>query len=70
MEVLVDLNNVAVTHLVDFKVLVSVYRQPSSSNAENVALQDFLKTFSVRRELLVLGDFNLPSIHCPVGSEL
>ena len=71
MEVLVDLPNVAVMHLVNFKVfVVSVHRPPCSSNAENATLQDFLKTFSVGRELLVLGDFNLHSIHWPVGCKL
>ena len=51
VEVLVNLPNVAVVHLVDFQVfVVSVYRPPSSSSAENATLQDFLKSFSVGRE--------------------
>ena len=51
VEVLVNLPNVAVVHLVDFQVfVVSVYRPPSSSSAENSTLQDFLKSFSVGRE--------------------
>ena len=71
VEVLVNLPNVAVVHLIDFPVfVVSVYRPPSSSSAENATLQDFLKTFSIGRELIVLGEFNLPAIDWPVGSGL
>ena len=42
---------------------VVVYRPPSNSDVENTTLVNFLATFSVGREVIVLGDFNLPAVN-------
>ena len=59
----VTIPNVAVVHLTDLNVFVlSVYRPPSYSREENVLLADFIREFSANKEVLLLGDFNLPSL--------
>ena len=56
-------NNLAVIFLVDFGIyVVTVYRPPSYNNDENVALLEFLVHFCCDKEVLVQGDFNLPSL--------
>ena len=42
--------------------VVSVYRPPSYLTEENEALARFLVEFSVGKEMVVMGDFNLPSL--------
>ena len=55
--------NVCGVHLVDFDLYVAVvYRPPSNGNADNVVLQSFLFDFCHSKEVLVVGDFNLPYI--------
>ena len=55
--------NVCCVHLVDFDVFVAmVYRPPSNGSDENTSICDFLYSFCDSREVLVLGDFNLPSV--------
>ena len=49
--------------LPDFGVTVLVvYRPPSYSLLDNIALLTFLQTFCIDRELILVGDFNLPNI--------
>lgn len=45
-----------------------VYRPPSISGEEDHALRNFIYHFSLGKELILLGDFNLPSIrwHEPI----
>ena len=58
------LANVLIVHLFKLRVyLISVYRPPSSSNAEDAELMNFLIEFCMEREVIVQGDFNLPHIN-------
>lgn len=59
----VDIPNVAAVHLVNYDLyIVSVYRPPSYSILENRCLIDFLLNFCPGKEVILTGDFNLPSI--------
>ena len=53
-------------HIIYIDVLkcfvIVVYRPPSNSNAQNVALVNFLTTFCPNKEIILLGDFNLPRV--------
>jgi hypothetical protein len=40
----------------------SVYRPPSYSHIQNEALVDLVLDFCEGREVIVLGDFNIPSL--------
>ena len=63
VQVCVDLPNVVVVHLIKYDLFVlSIYRPPSFSEQENLNLMNFLLDFSVDKALVVLGDFNLPSL--------
>ena len=42
--------------------IVVVYRPPSCSLHDNNILIDFLSDFCINREVIVMGDFNLPFI--------
>ena len=65
----VSIPNVVVVHLLDLGVhVVSIYRPPSYSNDENVQLLQFLKFYDRGRELIVMGDFNLPYLSWPADS--
>ena len=56
--------NVLTVYLIDFDVyLVSVYRPPSYSDTENSNLINYLLNFCCDKEVVVLGDFNLPSLN-------
>ena len=67
VQVDVDISNVVAVHLPDYDLYVlSVYRPPSYSDQENDLLMRFLRNFVVSRELIVLGDFNLPSLVWPL----
>ncbi|MEL6803018.1 MAG: endonuclease/exonuclease/phosphatase family protein, partial [Bacteroidota bacterium] len=73
VQVLVSLPNIAVVHLAEYDIhIVSIYRPPSYLIAENIALMDFLRNFAVGKEVIFMGDFNLPSLkwaHDSVHSE-
>ena len=57
------ISNVVVVFLSDLGIFVaSVYRPPSYDANENNNLVEFLRNFSVGREVVIMGDFNLPSI--------
>ena len=63
VQVEVDLPNLVVVHLLELGLyVVSVYRPPSSSEEDNLRLMQFLLEFSVGKALIVLGDFNLPTL--------
>ena len=42
--------------------ILTVYKPPSNSPEDNSALCSYIRNFSVAKELLIVGDFNLPSI--------
>ena len=55
--------NVITVYLSEFNVFVIlVYRPPSSSLEETESLFDYLLTFCEDKEVLLLGDFNLPTL--------
>ena len=59
----VDLPNVVAVLLLDLDVyILAVYRPPSSSLTQNENLVSFISNFCVGREVIILGDFNLPSL--------
>ena len=59
----VDLPNLVVVYIKELNIYVfSVYRPPSYEAEQNRKLCDFLMNFSVGKDILVLGDFNLPSV--------
>ena len=67
VQVDVQLPNVAVVHLIDFDLhVLSVYRPPSYSLEENLHLVSFLTSFVPGKEVLMLGDFNLPTLEWSV----
>ena len=58
-----ELPNVTAVHLPDLELfVVGVYRPPSYVNTENQLLINFLGGFCVGKNVMVLGDFNLPSL--------
>ena len=66
VKVVLDMQNVVVVYLKDFDVyVVSIYRPPSYSGEQNQRLIDFIKNFSIGRELIIMGDFNLPTLRWP-----
>ena len=67
LQVEASVPNVAIVHLIDYDVFVlSVYRPPSYSFQDSANLLEFLGNFSQNRELVILGDFNLPSLKWPI----
>ena len=50
--------------------VLSVYRPPSYSNEENLRLRTLLWDFVFGREVLILGDFNLPTLDWSSASVL
>ena len=62
-EVSVGIPNVAVIHMIDFDVyLLVAYRPPRCSDVENARLLNFILDFGFSKELIIVGDFNLPTI--------
>ena len=56
-------HNLLSVYLTDLDVyVIIVYRPPSSSAVETELLYDFLLSFCGDKEVLVLGDFNLPTL--------
>ena len=49
---------------------VSLYRPPSSTQRENLLLDDFLEGVSIGKEVLILRDFYLLTLSCPFESSL
>ena len=59
----VSVDNVAVIYLEQFSIYVaSVYRPPSYTLDENLVLADWIRVFSLGKNFILLGDFNLPSL--------
>lgn len=55
--------NCVTVYLPDLNLyVVSAYRPPSYSSDENKTLLDLLSRFCLDKEVLILGDFNLPSL--------
>ena len=55
-------NSLAI-HLPTYNLhILTVYKPPSYTPQENTALCSYIQEFSVGKELLIMGDFNLPSI--------
>ena len=55
--------NVCSVFLPDYEIfIVVVYRPPSYSLHDNTILIDFLTDFCTNRDVMVMGDFNQPSI--------
>ena len=70
-EIKLSLPNVAAVFLEEFDLYVlSVYRPPSLSNGENMQLLTLLREFVFGREVLILGDFNLPTLDWSLPSVL
>lgn len=65
---LVDSVSQPMPNVLSFRLSVSnifvliVYRAPSNSNDSNEALNSFIVDFCSAKEVIVVGDFNLPSI--------
>ena len=58
-----DIGNAVAVHLLSYDIWVlGVYRPPSYSNDQNNVLMDIIAGFSIGREVILLGDFNLPSL--------
>ena len=56
-------SNVVTVKLLDFDIyIITLYRAPSYSHEENTQLISFLSNFCGTREVVLQGDFNLPSL--------
>ena len=63
VEVAVDVPNPLVLFLSDLSLyFITVYRPPSNSTADNDNLITFLTEFCLGKDIILVGDFNLPSI--------
>ena len=55
--------NIIAVHLLDWNLwILAVYHPPSYRQAENTALIEAILDFCESREVVILGDFNLPSL--------
>ena len=62
-EINCQVENLVVIKLLDVDVfLAAAYRPPSNNTEENRKLMDFLRDFCVDKEVVLLGDLNLPSL--------
>ena len=62
-EVEVPLPNVIVVFLCDFDIyILIIYRPPSNLVNDNEALLAFLSDFCFEKDVIIVGDFNLPTI--------
>lgn len=60
--------NTCIIHLTTYNMYVIVtYRPPSYTYEENLGLIDFLLEFCYGKEILLMGDFNLPTIEWTNG---
>ena len=60
VQVTVSLPNIAMVQLIDYDIhVLSIYRPPSYSPAENLALIEFISSCVPNQETVILGDFNL-----------
>lgn len=57
-------DNVCAIHLLAYNLyIIVIYRPPSNSSEDNQALLNFLLDFCPGKEILLLGDFNLPLLN-------
>ena len=64
VETELSIQNVVGIHLTDLDVwLLCVYRPPSYNDAWNQTVVDIISNFCIEREVVVIGDFNLPSLN-------
>ena len=62
-EISVQVPNVVVAHLPDHDLCIAtIYRPPSNSVRDDERLVNFLYEFCLGKEVILLGNFNLPSI--------
>ena len=63
-----NINNVLVLNLYEYNFyIVNVYRPPSNTSSENDLLVNFILDFCKNKEIVIVGDFNLPSIKWDLG---
>ena len=63
VEVNVGPSNVLVVNVLSWNVyFVMVYRPSSFGTSENMALSQVLADFCVGKDVIIVGDFNLPSL--------
>ena len=66
-----DCHNVVVIHLIKYSVfLVLVYRPPSASLQDNDKLATFLTEFCGDKEVVIMGDFNLPEVNWSIPDSI
>ena len=59
----VSVDNTLVVHVLEWDAFIIVsYRPPSYNDLENHSLKSFLSEFCIDKNVLMLGDFSLPSI--------
>lgn len=63
VEIVVEVPNILVILLEDYSLkFINVYHPPSNSAVGNKILATFLFEFCLGRNIILAGDFNLPSI--------
>ena len=63
VEVPCTLKNIIIIKLVDEDIyVITVYRPPSYTEADNTLMANFILEFCSNREVILHGDFNLPSL--------
>ena len=61
----VSVANTLVVHVLEWDTFIIVsYRPPSYNDLENDSLRTFLSEFCIDKNVLIHGDFSLPSIKC------
>ena len=67
IQIEVPVPNVVAVKVIELELLiVTVYRPPSYSEGENMALLNFLESLYGGIEVVLMGDFNLPSLTWPL----
>ena len=62
-QVISDMPNMIVIYLNDYDLyVVTIYRPPSYSSMGNIALINLLQRLCLDKEVVIQGDFNLPTI--------
>lgn len=63
VEIEINFPNVAAVHLLVYeKCVTAVHRPPSYTVAENFSLMEVITTFCEGHEVVILRNFNLPSV--------
>ena len=67
----VDIPNILSVYVGEWDVhLIAVYRPPSYSQEENLGLLSFLTEYTVDNDVIIMGDFNLPSLRWDLANML